>query len=889
MLEEWDTSPLRPYGIVVLSDGSPWLTYYDTSFDDELGKVFTFDPSVGTPSLSDYTAPFPAQFRTIDHDADDILWIADKLNKIVSFNPTAEVFTDFPLDSTFGTNPSPYGVSVAPDGSVWFTCDNDFSLGRYEPASDTWQRFPAPGDDLPDSPVKIAFDASGYIWFTMRRGTRLSPGLGRLNPSTGDLRTWTAPELISPFGIAVVDGIVWLLDHHANLLVRFDPTSETFTHFHSTLPDLEDPHFFVVNLNGVFWLTAFVSGAIGTFDPVSETFESLPLADPNARPMGISRSPVGEIWWAEVSSTRHGGVGRFTRKAGIMQVLDRSGSMGEFASTESTDRKIEVLRSAAQHFIEMMRPDFGNQLGLVQFNQDVVPFDPIHEADLAELTDVRATLLRTTTVPSIVHGGSTSIGDGLRAALNQLTGPHANPDHDKVILLVSDGKENTPSWISNVQRDLIDNNVAVYSLGLGHGAGIREPRLTDLAEATGGTYRITSDDLVFHKFFIEILAGALDWSVVLDPIGELTADETVTIPVTVASDEISATFTAYWEGVDNAIDLDLITPSGMVITPKTKNSRIRYGQHARYAFYQLDYPLSETLASEWAGEWKMRLSGTGQIPNAQNVRYSASAFAEGGAKLNVTFDRLSHLTGDKVLVKARLSRGGKPLNGTKINVYCDVPTVGAGNILREGKVKRDELEEKREIYEDTIGLIDRKFQILAERAGEVILKRGKTSLELYDDGKHGDGKANDGLYANSFIDTKVPGSYTCRFVASNIPVGQKLTTTREWTKSFYIEANIAPKYSVIDIRALSKTKDGWRYSVEIVPRDEFGNYLGPGYPVLALISYPKGKRKIELTDNIDGTYTGEIFLTHKEIDAGAKLEIHVAGKGFAKVEQLPAH
>jgi hypothetical protein len=186
-------------------------------------------------------------------------------------------------------------------------------------------------------------------------------------------------------------------------------------------------------------------------------------------------------------------------------------------------------------------------------------------------------------------------------------------------------------------------------------------------------------------------------------------------------------------------------------------------------------------------------------------------------------------------------------------------------------------------------LVDRKLQILAERAGKEILQRGVVNLELYDDGRHGDEKPNDGIYANSFTDTKIPGSYTFRFVASDILVGD-IKTTREWTKSWYNEVNINPDYSVVDVNFIESTADGWRYRVTIVPRDQFGNYLGPGHPVMAAISHPAGKRQVQLTDdNIYGIYTKEIFISQDEIEAGAKVEIDVDGKKFTTVEKLPSY
>lgn len=572
----------------------------------------------------------------------------------------------------------------------------------------------------------------------------------------------------------------------------------------------------------------------------------------------------------------------------IVQVLDCSGSMGGYASSGSTDKKINVLKQAASHFIELMKPNIGNQLGLVRFNEDVIGFSPAHQADLSILTGARATVLTNTTVPALVDNGCTSIGDGLNEALNQLTGPVAVADHDQVILLVTDGMENRSMWIDDVDDALIAADIAVYPLGLGYGYGINEAKLTDLADATGGTYRITSDELIFRKFFIEILAGAVNWAVVVDPVGELAAGEEATIPATITFDDTGATFTAYWEGFDGAITLSLISPSpsGTIITPTiaASNSQIRYGKHPRYAFYQLDFPLAGSLAGLRAGQWKMKLTGTSQIPSGQKARYSASAFTEGGTQLNVNFGKIAHLTGEAIPVKAQLMKDGKPILGAQINVQCNAPAVSVGNVLNSGNVTLEELQKISSINKDPISLIDGKLQILAKRAGRKdILPRKTMNFALFDDGKHGDGAARDGVYAASFTQSRIPGSYTFRVVASNIPVGKNLKTTREWTSSLYNRIDINPKYSEIDIRRIIQRAEDLRYRIKVAPKDRFGNYLGPGHRIRILISSSLGKHRIELKDNIDGTYTKDVLIPRQELKVGAKVIIEVDGQKFIDV------
>lgn len=569
---------------------------------------------------------------------------------------------------------------------------------------------------------------------------------------------------------------------------------------------------------------------------------------------------------------------RLTGEVDIMQVLDRSGSMSLSASAISTDTKIGVLRDAADQFVQMMRPNVGNQLGMVQFNHDVVPFDPTHDTDLGLLSGARATALRTLAIPSISAGGATSIGDGLREAHNQLNA--STTGHDKVILLVTDGMENTDERILTVENDLINSEIAVYPLGLGHGYGIDEAKLTNLADATGGTYRVTDDPLIFRKFFIEVLAGAVDWAVIVDPVGELAQGQSVYVPVTITSDQTGASFTAYWERFDEAIDFSLISPSGSAITPSTSNSHIRFGKHERYAFYQLDFPLGGSLQGQRAGQWKMKLKGNSQIASGQTVRYSASAFAEGGSQLDVSFAKPPYLTGVSIPIRARLVKDGRPLLGARVQVYCDTPAVNITTVLHDNKVSAAELKRVRPVKSDSPSLIHSKLAIIAKRTRRNIFQRKEGKFTLYDDGKHSDGKARDGIYGNVFDKNKMPGVYSFRFVASNIPGDRGLKTTREWTASFYNGVNVELKHSDILVKRIEATPDGWRFNIRITPKDKFSNYLGPGHKVTVTLSDRLAKRQIELTDNLDGTYTKDVLLTRKQLEAAKKQRIEVDGRLF---------
>jgi len=566
----------------------------------------------------------------------------------------------------------------------------------------------------------------------------------------------------------------------------------------------------------------------------------------------------------------------------VVQVLDRSGSMGGKASPTMVDTKIQVLREAATQFIDVMKPGIGNRLGLAQFNQDVVAFPPGSQEALAELTATRAALLKTTTVPSITHGGLTSIGDGLQEALTQFAAAPAAPGHRRSVLLVSDGKENMPLWIADVQSSLDSNGIAVYCLGLGYGSGINEAKLTDLSGATGGTYRITADHLVFKKLFLEALAGAVDWSLISDPIGELSRGETATVPFSVAGDEHGVTATVAWEGTEHAVSLVLRTPSGERVTPKTPNRWVRWGSGPRYRFCQLDFPLAGELAGEWAGTWQMVLASTGALDAGQSVRYTTSAYAEGGAGLQVDFGKPPYLTGRPVVVRARVLRDGRDVGAKQVHVVGSMPAVSVANVLHDHKVSADELQKVRPADGDPLSLADKKLQVLMRNAGPDLLPRKQAKLTLHDDGLHNDGAARDGVYANVLTGARISGTYTFRVRVDGIPAGGERTTTREWSGAFHVAPHVLAEHSRLATRLVQKTPQGPKVEARVVPKDAFGNFLGPGHDVRVAFGRG-GKQDVPLTDNVDGTYSGEFVVPPRAVPPEITLTVSIDGKDFAKL------
>ena len=125
------------------------------------------------------------------------------------------------------TAPIPYGVDVAPDGSVWFSQLNDHRIGRVDPDDFSIEMIDTPFT----APRRMRFDARGRLWIP-----GFSSGvIARFDPKTGDFREYTLP--IEPLGsdtpyalnVHLPTGQVWVCGTNSDTLIRFDPKSEGFT------------------------------------------------------------------------------------------------------------------------------------------------------------------------------------------------------------------------------------------------------------------------------------------------------------------------------------------------------------------------------------------------------------------------------------------------------------------------------------------------------------------------------------------------------------------------------------------------------------------------------------------------------------------------------------
>lgn len=367
----------------------------------------------------------------------------------------------------------------------------------------------------------------------------------------------------------------------------------------------------------------------------------------------------------------------------VMLALDQSGSMDDFAGTTGA-RRIQVLREAASQFVDVIQPN--NGVGLVRFDTDAYPVTggpfpglpvvPIGTGGLFDANRIQArnAVLAHATNPA----GATSIGDGVQAARNVLA-PLTGFDQ-KAIIVFTDGLENQPASIASV-AGAIDSRT--FAIGLGSETQVSTAALRALSNGTGGYLLLTGllsasldDHFRLTKYFLQILAGVTNTSVVLDPTGFLAPGDKLRLPFTLTDADIDTTPILLHDLP--AIQMRLETPDGDVLDPGIVTGfGGTFAQGEALSSYHLTLP-APVGAGAHGGTWHALLEvdgrdfkkALGRLDNdpvrlrralAHGVGYSLNVHSFSNLRLDARLEQSSLEPGATLTVRATLREYGIPV------------------------------------------------------------------------------------------------------------------------------------------------------------------------------------------------------------------------------------
>ncbi|MEM7610446.1 MAG: cytochrome C [Pseudomonadota bacterium] len=202
----------RPHSILPDDAGNIWYMGNSNAtvgvLDPETGSITEFKTEAGDP----HTGVF--------HPNGFLYFTAQRAAVLGRLDPETSDIIEVP------TEPRPYGIKVAPDGTVWVAYNGTNKLGAVDPDTMAIRYY-----EVPDERTRIRrldIDSKGVIWFVNSSLGRI----GRLDPSTGEIKQWDSPSgpQSHPYAIAVIDDKIWYNESgmRPDALVRFDPDTEAF-------------------------------------------------------------------------------------------------------------------------------------------------------------------------------------------------------------------------------------------------------------------------------------------------------------------------------------------------------------------------------------------------------------------------------------------------------------------------------------------------------------------------------------------------------------------------------------------------------------------------------------------------------------------------------------
>ena len=539
-----------------------------------------------------------------------------------------------------------------------------------------------------------------------------------------------------------------------------------------------------------------------------------------------------------------------TRDVDVGVVLDRSGSMS--LPGRSGAPKITEAKQAAALFVSLLTTVGAHRVGLVSFSTAATADRALSNVNPGTKNALVGPIPPATggLIGGLSANGMTTIGGGLQTAVGYFPTPSPTTN-TRAILLMTDGLENTAPMINTVEPLLSGSRLNV--VGFGTAASIDGPRLTTLARSHGGIYVRADDGLNLKKYFALAFGRIFDLGTALDPDATLPAGQGAAAPVDVdVCGETALTVVLGWASAAAPLEIVVRSPNGATIDASSAGVDAASGDTWQHLTIALPF------GGEQDGRWQVIVRrpagddviegefGAAVVGDRLEQRYFVSALATGGPAFDpLTLPRL--YTGDPVnpRVFLREPTGGRV--AAEVTVDIEGPANPLGELLAGAGLGGGGQQDGDALDQRANTLIR-----LEKERGPLVSTRRRT-VTLLDDGLHGDGGLEaDGIFGERLTDlTEFEGTYTFHAVAV---YGENCRARREITWAAHVDVGIDGSRSDVKTDA-----SGGRVRVTVIPKDRFGNRLGPGrLDAFGFVPTGPGRLVGPPVDNGDGSYSQTI-------------------------------
>jgi virginiamycin B lyase len=133
----------------------------------------------------------------------------------------------------------------------------------------------------------------GTIWWTGQYASLI----GRLNPTSGEMKEFELPPEVRPHSIAADRaGNIWYMGNANGTVGKLNPATGGLTVYKMPDPAARDPHTPIFDLKGRLWFSLQGSNMVGRLIPETGDIKLITLPTAEARPYGMKVNSQGVVW-----------------------------------------------------------------------------------------------------------------------------------------------------------------------------------------------------------------------------------------------------------------------------------------------------------------------------------------------------------------------------------------------------------------------------------------------------------------------------------------------------------------------------------------------------------------------------------------------------------------
>jgi virginiamycin B lyase len=252
---------------------------------------------------------------------------------------------------SLGKASSPHGVIQGPDGAAWITDSGMNAIVRFDPATEEVKSWALPESAGSANLNTAAFDKSGILWFTGQNGI-----YGRLDPKTGAMKVFKAPEGRGPYGIAATpDGQVYYVSLAGSYMARIESATGEAEVIEPPTPN-QGARRVWSDSKGNLWISEWNSGQLSRYSPASGEWKSWKLPGERPRAYAVYVDERDIVWVSDFGANAvlsfDPAKEEFTAShagsdsgANVRQILGRAGEV--WLPESGTDRLVLIRTKAA--------------------------------------------------------------------------------------------------------------------------------------------------------------------------------------------------------------------------------------------------------------------------------------------------------------------------------------------------------------------------------------------------------------------------------------------------------------------------------------------------------------------------------------------------------------